>query len=325
MKRAAQPIPVTELLAALSEPVRLRLCRLLEREELSVGEVANVLQLPQSTVSRHLKVLSDGGWLLKRADGTATMYRLVLDDLAIDARALWITVREQMGDSAELREDLRRLESVLEDRKADSSSFFGRVAGAWDDLRTQLFGSSFTAPALLALLPRDWTVADLGCGTGNAAELLAGRVRKVVAIDASDVMLRAAKKRLGATKGVEFRQGPLERLPLKDASVDAAVCVLVLHHVDEPEYATREMRRIVKPGGRVLVVDMFEHDRREYRHQMGHKHLGFSESRARAMLERVGLTRVRVDALSSWPDSKGPSLFVATGDAPGGDVHIEHD
>lgn len=230
-----------------------------------------------------------------------------------------------MGDSAELREDLRRLESVLEDRKADSSSFFGRVAGAWDDLRTQLFGSSFTAPALLALLPRDWTVADLGCGTGNAAELLAGRVRKVVAIDASDVMLRAAKKRLGATKGVEFRQGPLERLPLKDASVDAAVCVLVLHHVDEPENATREMRRIVKPGGRVLVVDMFEHDRREYRHQMGHKHLGFSESRARAMLERVGLTRVRVDALSSWPDSKGPSLFVATGDAPGGDTHIEHD
>jgi len=323
MKRAAQPIPVAERLAALSEPVRLRLCRLLEREELSVGEVASVLQLPQSTVSRHLKVLSDGGWLLKRADGTATMYRLVLDDLAVDARALWVAVREQLGDSAELREDLRRLEAVLDDRKADSSSFFGRVAGAWDDLRTQLFGSSFTAPALLALLPREWTVADLGCGTGNAAELLAGRVRKVIAVDASDVMLRAAKKRLANVRGVEFRQGPLEHLPLKDASVDAAVCVLVLHHLDEPENATREMRRIVKPGGRVLVVDMFEHDRREYRHQMGHKHLGFSEARAKSMLERAGFVRVRVDALPAWPDSKGPSLYAATGEAPGANHHHE--
>lgn len=316
MKRAAQSIPVTELLTAMAEPVRLRLCRLLEREELSVGEVASVLQLPQSTVSRHLKVLSEGGWLLKRADGTATMYRLVLDDLTVDARALWVTVREHMGDSSELREDTRRLESVLADRKADSSSFFGRVAGEWDDLRTQLFGSSFTAPALLALLPRDWTVADLGCGTGNAAELLAGRVKKVIAVDGSEVMLRAAKKRLEPMKGVEFRVGPLEDLPLPDGSVDAAVCVLVLHHIDRPEKAAAEMRRIVRPGGRVVVVDMFEHDRREYRHRMGHKHLGFSQSRAQSMLEDVGFVQVRVDALTSWPDSKGPSLFVASGDAP---------
>jgi len=319
MKRTPHAIPVAERLAALSEPVRLRLCRLLEREELSVGEVASVLQLPQSTVSRHLKVLSDGGWLLKRADGTATMYRLVLDDLDADARALWVAVREQLGDSAELREDLRRLDSVLDDRKADSSAFFGRVAGAWDDLRTQLFGSSFTAPALLALLPRDWVVADLGCGTGNAAEMLSGRVRRVIAVDASEVMLRAARKRLGNVRGVEFRQGPLEDVPLRDSTVDAAVCVLVLHHLSQPELAVAEMMRILRPGGRVLVVDMFEHDRKEYRQQMGHKHLGFSEPRVKAMLERAGFSRVRVDALPAWPDSKGPSLFVATGDKPNGD------
>lgn len=317
MKHATPSIPVTERLAALSEPLRLRLCRLLEREELSVGEVGRVLQIPQSTVSRHLKVLSDGGWLLKRADGTATMYRLVLDDLPSDARALWVTVREQMGDSAELREDLRRLEAVLDDRKTDSSAFFGRVAGSWDDLRTQLFGSSFTAPALLALLPREWVVADLGCGTGNAAELLAGRVRRVIAIDSSEVMLRAARQRLEGAKNISFKRGELETLPLDDSSVDAAVCVLVLHHLDRPEAAVAEMRRILKPGGRALVVDMFEHDRREYRHQMGHKHLGFSEDRARGMLERAGFIRVRIDALPAWPDSKGPSLYVATGDAPG--------
>lgn len=316
MKQTSPSIPVTERLAALSEPLRLRLCRLLEREELSVGEVGRVLQIPQSTVSRHLKVLSDGGWLLKRADGTATMYRLVLDDLTSEARALWVTVREQMGDSAELREDLRRLEAVLDDRKTDSSSFFGRVAGAWDDLRTQLFGSSFTAPALLALLPREWIVADLGCGTGNAAELLAGRVKRVIAIDSSEVMLRAARQRLDGSKNISFKRGDLGSLPLDDASVDAAVCVLVLHHLDKPEDAVREMRRILKPGGRALVVDMYEHDRREYRQQMGHKHLGFSESRARAMLERVGLQGVRIDALPAWPDSKGPSLFVATANAP---------
>lgn len=316
MKRSAVNTSLSDRLAALSEPIRLRIARLVERQELSVGEVAKVVQLPQSTVSRHLKVLSAAELVQKRAEGTATMYRLSVDDLSPDARALWMPIREQMASDRSLAEDDRRLEGVLAERRTDSLSFFGRVGGEWDKVRAELFGETFTAPALLALLPRDWVVADVGCGTGNAAELLAAHVREVIAIDQSATMLDAAKRRVGTRKNVRFIQGPLEALPLPDAGVDAAVCVLVLHHVNDPVDAMGELARVVRPGGTVLIADMFEHDRAIYRQTMGHLHLGFSASQVRRLMEDAGLERVNVSALQSEPDARGPGLFVATGLKP---------
>jgi SAM-dependent methyltransferase len=312
-------VSTSERLAALSEPVRLRLLRVLEAEELSVGELASVVQAPQSTVSRHLKVLSDGEWLARRAAGTATLYRMVLDDLPPASRALWVAIRGQLGDSVDIDEDNRRLAAVLAERRLDSQAYFGRVAGEWDEVRARLFGRDFTARALLGLVPRDWVVADLGCGTGNVSELLAPRVERVLAVDLSDPMLEAARKRLEGVKNVEFRTGTLEGLPLEDASVDAAVCVLVLHHlpgVEGPVRALREMRRILRKGrggGTALVVDMVEHDREEYRHTMGHAHLGFSVRGIREMMKEAGFTAVDVSVLPGDPEAKGPGLLAAAG------------
>lgn len=319
MKRAAAANSVPELLATLSEMVRLRILRLLEVEELSVGEVAKVVQLPQSTVSRHLKVLSDAGWLARRAAGPAMLYRLVLDDLSEPARAVWLTVRGQLAEGVdaplELLEDQRRLEAVLAERRLDSQAFFGRIAGEWDDVRSRLFGGEFTARALLAMLPRRWTVADLGCGTGNASELLAVNVERVVAIDQSEPMLNAARQRLEGAGNVQFAAGALEKLPLKDASVDATVCILVLHHVPEPIAALREMRRVVRGGrgGVSLVVDMIEHDREEYRQMMGHAHLGFAPGQMESMMKEAGFATARAEVLPSDPAARGPGLFVAVG------------
>ncbi|MBL0921219.1 MAG: metalloregulator ArsR/SmtB family transcription factor [Phycisphaerales bacterium] len=318
MKRSPARTELTDRLAALGEQVRLRLLRLLEREELSVGELAQVFQAPQSTISRHLKLLSDGGWLVKRARGAATMYRLVLDDLPMDSRALWLTVREQMADTPELEEDLRRLAAALAERKTDSQAFFGRVAGEWDDLRNDLFGGGFTAQALLALLDPEWVVADLGCGTGNASEALAPFVRRVVAVDRSGAMLTAARKRLRGHENIEFVESGLEDLDLPARSLDAAVCVLAMHHVEDPAGALRAARRALRPGGVALVVDMVEHDRAAYRRDMGHKHLGFSRERAREMLEAAGYQRARVRELPADAGARGPSLFVATGVNPKG-------
>lgn len=313
MKREAASISVTDRLASLSEPIRLRVLRLLETEELSVGEVAQVVQLPQSTVSRHLKVLAQAGWLARRSEGTATLYRLVLDDLPMEPRALWMTVRDQMEGGPELAEDVRRLRMVLAERRTDSQSFFGRVAGQWDPMRNSLFGEMFTAQGLLALLPREWTVADLGCGTGNASELLAPCVRRVLAVDQSGPMLDAARERLAEFSNVEFVQAGLESLPLADESVDAAVCLLVLHHIEEPVTALREMRRVLRRGhGAALIVDMVQHDRIEYRQTMGHRRLGFSRDEMERMFGEAGLTRPRVAALPGVPDARGPALFAAT-------------
>lgn len=318
MKREASR-PITDLLATLGEQIRLRLLRLLELEEVSVGELAKVVQLPQSTVSRHLKILSEGGWLNRRNDGAATLYRMVLDDLPIGQRALWVTVREQLvagGQAAELSEDVRRLRMVLAERMTDSQAFFGRVAGEWDDLRVQLFGERFTPLALLSLLPGNWAIADIGCGTGNASELLAPCVERVISIDQSEPMLGAARRRLSGVRNVEFVLGSAESLPLADRSVDAALSLLVLHHIAEPARAIEEMARIVRKdrgGGLVLLVDMVRHDRDHYRHTMGHRHVGFAPEEIQKLFASAGLADVRVRELPGEPDARGPGLFVATG------------
>lgn len=313
MKRSNNARTLPDLMGDLADPVRVRLLRLLTRTELAVGEIAKVVQMPQSTVSRHLKVLADGGWLSKRTEGTASLFVARPEELAEPLRALWETVESHLRLDAVHEEDDRRLPSVLAERRLDSQAYFGRLAGAWDDVRTSLFGTGFTPYALLGLIRPDWVVADLGCGTGNGSECLAPYVAKVIAVDSSLPMLDAARKRLGECPNVEFRAGNLEALPLSEASVDAAVCMLVLHHLDEPLAAVREMARVLKPGGVALVVDMVPHDSEEYRRSMGHKHLGFSADEIGSMFDQSGLMKPRLVDLPGDPEGKGPGLFVATG------------
>lgn len=315
---AAEGVPIAERLAALAESDRLRMLRVLECEELSVGEVAQVMQQPQSTVSRRLKILTEAGWLRRRSVGTSAIYALVLDDLPESARRLWATVRQSLDDDRQTRDDLLRLETVIAARHDDSQAFFGRVVGEWDSIRTELFGAGFTPPALLGLLDPSWVVADIGCGTGNAPEHLASHVKRVIAVDQSQPMLDAAAKRLSRFDNVEFRHGSAEALPIDDGSIDAAVCVLVLHHLDDPVVALREMRRVLKPGGVTLIVDMTAHQREEFRQRMGHRRLGIAADEMTAMCDEAGLTEARVSALPVAPSARGPSLFVATARRPAG-------
>lgn len=307
-----------ELLSQLGDAVRIRMLRVLEQHELSVGELVKVLQIPQSSGSRHLRVLSDGGWVFKRSAGPASYYRVVIDDLPSEHRTIWVTIRNQLGDDATLAEDDRRLRSVLAERMTDSAAYFGRVAGAWDDVRGELFGSGFTEHALLGFVNPSWVLADLGCGTGNATELLSPWVREVIAIDRSPAMLDAARSRLlehgGSVERIRFVEGDLSKLPIPDASVDAAACVLVLHHLESPIEAIKEARRVLRTdngGGMLLVVDMCRHDRIEYKHAMGHLHLGFDDDEREAMFREAGFSSVRTHKLRPGVEASGPSLFAA--------------
>ncbi len=312
MKPGAALSPMIDRLAILGEPLRLRALCVLERAELSVGELARVLASPQSTVSRHLKLLAGAGWVTSRSERTATYYRLTPDDLAEPERALWVLLRSQMDGGGELAADERRLTQVLADRQTDSLSFFGRVAGAWDAVRSELFGDRFTGEALLALIHPDSVVADIGCGTGNVADILAPLVETVIAVDQSGPMLEAARQRLAGSDNVRFECGVIESLPLDDASVDAAVCALVLHHVDDIKAAAAELGRVVRDGGMTLIIDMYAHERAEFRSQMGHKHLGFEPSELENLLRDAGFVRTRVIPLSCETTSgktNGPCLF----------------
>ncbi len=307
---AASP-PLLRWLATLGDLLRLRLLRLLEAEELSVGELAQILQLPQSTVSRHLKLLHESEWIVRRAEGTASLYRM--DPAALDeaARRLWALAREQLGSNPTLGEDDRRMATIIAQRPADGAAFLRRLGGEWDRVRRELFGERFMTDALASLLDPGWVVADLGCGTGVTVEHLAPVVRRVIAVDREPAMLDAARRRLTAHHNVEFRLGDLCGLDLADASVDAAMILLVTVYLETPAAAVAEAARILRRGGAVLIVDMVAHDRTTYRHTMGHHHLGFSEANVRGWAAAAGLADVRYRALPPDPDARGPGLFVA--------------
>jgi ubiquinone/menaquinone biosynthesis C-methylase UbiE/DNA-binding transcriptional ArsR family regulator len=307
---------IFDRMGILSDATRGRLLLLLEGHDLAVGELCRVLQQPQSTVSRHLKLLADDGWLGSWRDGTSRRYRMEVDRLDASARGLWELVREQIRPLPAARQDRDRLRSVLADRRTRSQEFFSSTAGEWDRVRRELFGAGAETAPLLGLLAADWVVGDLGCGTGQTAGALAPFVGRVIAVDESEEMLAAARRRLAAHGNVELRRGSLEALPIADGALDAALLVLVLHHLADPPAALAEAARALAPGGRLLVVDMLPHDRERYRQEMGHLWLGFSAEQLRGWLAAAGFAPPRTVALAPDPEAKGPNLFAATAIKP---------
>ena len=297
-------------LTTLADATRGRMLLILERHELTVSELCAVLQLPQSTVSRHLKTLLDSNWVSSRRDGTSRYYTLALDDRDGHIRRLWALLREQISATPGADQDARRLKSVLGRRQSQSEAFFASAAGQWDRLRRDLFGNASALHALPALLDPKWTVGDLGCGTGETSAALAPFVGRVIGVDRSGEMLQAARRRLRELPSADVRRGELEALPIEDGELDAAVMLLVLHHVPDPSAAMKEAARTLKPGGRFVVCDMLPHEHEEYKSQMGHVWLGFGEDQLRRMGKAAGFEEIRFISLPVDPSAKGPALFV---------------
>lgn len=296
-------------LLLLSEPIRVRLLAVLAREELDVGELVRITQLPQSTVSRHLKALQTAGWVARRKQGTSSLFRMVGPE---EGLALWDLVRADFEGSAQAREDEARLKAALQDRLLDPANFFGSLRERWEDVRADLFGEGFLLPTLLCLLPDGMVVADLGCGTGQTVAALSPVCARVIGVDRERAMLEVAALRTEGRSNVDLREGGLEALPLEDAEVDAALLMLVLHHVEHPAAALREARRVLEPGGRIVLLDMVAHDREDYRQSMGHQHLGFSRETLQDLASRAGLRIRSWQDLVPAPDAQGPPLFLAT-------------
>jgi ArsR family transcriptional regulator len=300
-------------LTTLSDATRGRMLLILERQELTVSELCAVLQLPQSTVSRHLKTLADANWVSSRRDGTSRYYTLALDDRDAHTRRLWALLRERIAMTAGADQDARRLKSVLGRRQTKSEEFFASSAGQWDRLRRELFGTGSALAALPALIDPAWIVGDLGCGTGETSAAIAPFVARTIAVDRSGEMLQAARRRLRDQPNVDVRRGELAALPIEDRELDAAVMILVLHHAPDPAAVLSEAARVLKPGGRLVVCDMLPHEHEEYKQQMGHVWLGFAEDQLRRLFGSAGFHDTRVIPLPVDAAAKGPALFVASG------------
>jgi ArsR family transcriptional regulator len=239
------------------------------------------------------------------------------------ARRLWLLAKEQTEDWATAREDRLRLSRLRAERRPSSLRFFAGAAGRWDQLRSELYGSAFTQTALLSLVPSHWVVADLGCGSGGAAAALAPYVRSVIGVDQSAAMLKTARQRTHGLPNVELRRGSLESLPLQDGSVDAVLLLLALAYVAEPLPVLEEAARVLRPGGRAVVVDLLRHDREDFRRQLGQRRLGFEPEELARLMGEAGLAEARALPLPPEPQAKGPALLLATASLPGRVIEIQ--
>jgi ArsR family transcriptional regulator len=299
--------PLGPDLELLADSTRVRMLALLESEELSVGELSRALAVPQPTVSRHLKSLTQDEWLTRRTVGPTALVRLA--PLPPQRAALWTLVKGDPTRQRELAQDRERVALVLAERN-DGKTFFGRIADGWDLLRDQLFGRRFLAATLAALLPRERALVDLGCGTGELLSQLAPALDSLTGVDREPSMLAVARRRLADHPHVTIVEAALEDVPLEDGSADLATIVLVLHHLTEPAAVLSEARRILRPDGHLVVVDMQPHEQPTWR-ALGHLHQGFSRDVLAALAAQSGLAVARFQPLAADPDAQGPPLFLA--------------
>jgi ubiquinone/menaquinone biosynthesis C-methylase UbiE/DNA-binding MarR family transcriptional regulator len=307
-----QNAPILLWMQSLSDPTRARLLRLLDRSELTVAEMCTILQLPQSTVSRHLKVLLDDGWVAARRDGTSNLYRMPNAELDQAQKKLWSVVKLHAVPTSTSEQDDARLEQAIEARRSKSHAFFSSAAEKWDRMRAELFGHRIDAWAFAAALPSEAVVGDLGCGTGSVAQTIAPWVEQVIAVDSSAAMLQSARKRLRDHVNVDLRRAELTHLPMEDGTLTHAILVLVLPYMASPQQVFDEAFRVTRSGGKLIIVDMMPHDRSEYRDELGHSWQGFSANQIQTWMNQSGWCECKIVSMPQDPDAKGTGLFVAS-------------
>ncbi|MBL8859916.1 MAG: metalloregulator ArsR/SmtB family transcription factor [Planctomycetes bacterium] len=303
----------SRLLKALADETRLRILNLLAQEELSGSDLMEILNMGQSRVSTHLALLKEVGLVVDRRHGRRILYTL----LPGPAAGMWGGIIAESRTAPEFEADLAGLEALRDRRRGDARAYFDRVAATFGD--EILPGRTWEglARALLQLAPRG-RYADLGIGDGLLTLMLSEIAHSVTAVDISPEMLSALKARAtqrGITN-VTTVEGDIESLPLSDSSFDVAVLSQALHHAKSPRTALVEARRILIPGGRLLVIDLLAHNEDWVRDQLQHEQLGFAEGALEELLKEAGFERISIQRAARDPQPPHFMTLVATGVRP---------
>jgi SAM-dependent methyltransferase len=303
----------------LGDDARLRLLRLVALERLNVTELTGILGIAQSGVSRHLGLLKDGGLVSEEREAGYTYYAIApAIREAANGHALWMLLEHQFELAAQSetgRADNARLEEIRRLRKEN----FDAHSGPDTKARQLVPGRSWAAWArALGLLLPPVVVADLGCGEGYLTIETSRWASRVIAVDRSPDVLKRARD-LAARRRVSnivWKRGALEKLPIRDESVDVALLSQALHHADDPAQVMREAVRILAPGGRVLILDLREHTEAWVRDRLGDRWLGFSPARLKAILADAGVTDVKV-SVGARRSGDPFTVLIASGTKPG--------
>jgi ubiquinone/menaquinone biosynthesis C-methylase UbiE/DNA-binding transcriptional ArsR family regulator len=285
-------------LRALSDPTRLRIIALLEREELSVNELQEITRMGQSRISTHLGLLQDAGLLQSRREGKRTFYKLQTEAEETALEFIQLAIRGAK-ELPEHKADQINLKRILARRNEQAQVYFNQVAGRFD--RSYGPGRSWQAfgHLLLRILP-PLVVADLGSGEGLLSELLARRAKKVIAVDNSEKMVTfgANKAKKNGLKNLEFRLGDLENPPIEPNSVDLVILSQALHHAADPALAIQSAHKILRPGGHLWVLDLMKHKFERAHELYGDRWLGFAESDLHHWLEAAGFKKIEISVVA---------------------------
>ena len=280
---------IVKILRVVADPNRLRILLLLKAEELSVAELQEILVMGQSTISTHLSQLKQAGLVEDRRIGKNSLYRLTIGNENDVLADLLARAQKEIPEAIPDRTSARR---VVKKRQDKMRAFFDSVAGRHG--KDYVPGKSWKAmaEALLRLMPPQ-IIADLGAGDGSFSLLLAQNAEKVIAVDSSAKMIEFAREqaRRNHVSNVEYRLGDMEELPIENASVDIVFFSQSLHHALHPDRAICEAARILKPGGRIAILDLAKHRFEEAREIYADEWLGFTEAELESMLESAEFTK----------------------------------
>jgi ubiquinone/menaquinone biosynthesis C-methylase UbiE/DNA-binding MarR family transcriptional regulator len=302
-------------LRLLADPSRLRILLLVEREELSVAELQEILGMGQSRISTHLAQLKQAGLVEDRRQGKSILYRLKQSAQSNGFSQMLRVLRQAAAEIPEAEQDSEALRLALRRRQDKMRAYFDELAGKFG--RNYVPGRSWQglAETLLTLLP-PMVIADLGAGEGTFSQLLARRSKKVIAVDNSEKMVEYGRElaRKHGVKNLEYRKGDLEGVPIRDATVDLAFFSQALHHAQHPERAVAEAWRILKPGGRIVVLDLLRHNYEEARELYADLWLGFTEVEVTRFLRQAGFKNIETTVVHSEEDSPHFETLLAVGD-----------
>ncbi len=305
---------VLKSLRALSDATRLRIIALLEKDELSVNELQEITQMAQSRISTHLALLLDSGLVQSRRDGKRVFYMLNPETKEAGASFLKLAI-QGARELPEHAADQINLKRILRRRREKAQVYFNQVAGRFD--RVYGPGRSWQGfgHLLLRIMP-PLVVADLGSGEGLLSELLARRCKKVIAVDNSEkiVAFGAAKARKNGLKNLEFRLGNLQDPPIDPGSVDLVILSQALHHAEDPAAAISAAHRLLRPQGRILILDLLKHGFEKARESYGDRWLGFAESDLHRWLEGAGFKKIEISVVAREEESPHFQTVLADGE-----------
>ena len=308
--------PLWDLLKVIADPTRLRLLAILSREELSVAELQEILGMSQSRISSQLAVLRQADLVTDRRDGKKSFYSLK-SRLDAAQRELLETAIKSVASSSELTEDAENLDRAIDKRRQASEEYFNLIAGKLG--KNYCPGRTWEAIGhFLLLLSPKIRVADLGAGEGLLSQLLARRAEKVYCIDRSPKMVEVGRE-LAEKNGLvnlEYILGDIEKTPLSDAAVDLTLLSQALHHADHPDRAINEAYRILSPGGRIVILDLKEHNFEKARELYADNWLGFAENKLHSWLKSAGFENVEVSVVSREEQEPRFETILATGTKP---------